>query len=147
MTERRKRRSIFDIISDYFESLEEHMEELRMALEQPSWDPRSCSLEPLCNIFITADEVLVTADLPYADTESIEVKPLTDELIEIKAKMNRTVRFHDFGITYRNGEFHTFYCQTRIPVPVQMNKMSVSFKRGILEVRLPRKRGYPIKVE
>ncbi|MCW3985708.1 MAG: hypothetical protein NWE91_04790 [Candidatus Bathyarchaeota archaeon] len=48
---------------------------------------------------------------------------------------------------HQKGEFSTFNCQTHIPVPVDMEKQEAKFKKGILEVRLPRKKGYEIKIE
>lgn len=146
---RRKRRSIFDLISDYIEdlrTLSEELGEVAMA-ERPSWDLRSCCIEPLCNVFVTADEVVVTADLPNTNPDTIKVEPLTSDVLEIKAEMKRKIRFDEFGITHRRGEFQYFRCQTRIPVPVETKRMKTQFKHGILEVHLPRKKGYRIKVE
>ena len=43
----RRRRSIFDIINEYFENLEEWAKRSREALiEKPSWDHRACTIEP-----------------------------------------------------------------------------------------------------
>ena len=149
MYRERRKRSILEIMSDYMENLDALADELleSAVTERPSWDIRSCCLEPLCNIFVTADEVVVTADLPYAQPETVEVEAVGENLIEISAKMRRKVRFDDFGITHREGEFSSFRSRARIPVPVETKRMKVSFKRGILEVHLPRKKGYRIKIE
>ncbi|MGC9346128.1 MAG: hypothetical protein ACP5ER_05010, partial [Candidatus Bathyarchaeales archaeon] len=88
-----------------------------------------------------------TVDLPYAEENTIQVKPIGGNTIEISAKMRRKVRFDDFGITHYKGEFQTLRCQTRIPVPVYMDRMEIRFKRGILEIRLPRKHRYEIPIE
>jgi len=140
---RRRRRSVFELMGEYMEDLEEMAEELveSAVAERPSWDVRSACLEPLCNIFVAADEVVVTADLPYVEAETVRVEAVSEDLIEIVAKMRQKLRFDDFGITHRRGEFSSFRCQARIPVPVDMERMKVYFKRGILEVHLPRKRG------
>lgn len=144
----RRRRSIFDLIDEYFENLEESIRRLRENLmEKPSWDRKTCTIEPLRDISLTPTEVIVTVDLPYAEENTIRVKPLDRNAIEITAKMRRKVSFDDFGITHYKGEFQTFHCQTRIPVPVYMDKMEVHFKRGILEIRLPRKHEYEIPIE
>jgi len=130
-------------MGEYMEDLEEMAEELveSAVAERPSWDVRSACLEPLCNIFVAADEVVVTADLPYVEPETVKVEAVNEDLIEIGAKMRQKLRFDDFGITHRRGEFSSFRCQARIPVPVNMERMKIYFKRGILEVHLPRKRG------
>ncbi|MEM3612261.1 MAG: Hsp20 family protein [Candidatus Bathyarchaeia archaeon] len=143
----RRRRSIFDIIDEYFESLETWAERVRETLmERPSWNCRTCTMEPLRDIMVTADEVIVTVDLPYAEQNTIEVKPISRDAIEISAKMRRKISFDEFGITHRKGEFQRFHCQTRIPVPVYMDRMEIRFKRGILEIRLPRKHEYEIPI-
>jgi len=149
MYERKKKRSIFDIMSEYVEDFEALADELMESAfpEHPSWNTESCCLEPLCNVFVTPDEVVVTADLPNTEPETVKVEALGEDLIEIVAKMKRKMRFDDFGITHREGEFSSLRCQTRIPVPVDTKRMKISLKRCILEIRLPRKRGYEIKVE
>jgi HSP20 family molecular chaperone IbpA len=144
----RRRRTIFDLIDEYFESLEEYAERLsEMLMERPSWNCRTCTMEPLRNVIVTPTEVVVTVDLPYAEENTIQVKPVSKNVLEISAEMKKKVRLDDFGITHYDGEFQTFHCQTRIPVPVYMDKMEVHFKKGILEVRLPRKHEYEIPVE
>ena len=144
----KRRRSIFDIIDEYFQGLEEWTEELRETLiERPSWNQKTCTIEPLRNIMITPTEVIVTVDLPYAEEKMIQIKPLDKNTIQISAKMKRKISFDDFGITHHRGEFQTFNCQTRIPVAVYMDKMEIRFKKGILEIRLPRKHEYTIPME
>lgn len=115
--------------------------------EKPSWNCKACTIEPLYDMSITPNEVIVTVDLPYIEGNTISVKPISKEAIEISAKMKRKISFDDFGITHYKGEFQTFHVQTRIPVPVYMDKMEVRFKRGILEIRLPRKYEYEIPIE
>jgi HSP20 family molecular chaperone IbpA len=144
----KKRRSISDIINEYFQNLEEQAGRFREALiEKPSWDHRACTIEPLRNIMVTPTEVIVTVDLPYAEENAIRVKPVGRDAIDILAKMKRKIRFDDFGITHYKGEFETLRCQTRIPVRVYMDKMEVRFKKGILEIHLPRKHEHEIPIE
>lgn len=149
MTSESRKRSIFELIREYMRAIEEEIEERVREFfeERPSWNPRTCTLEPLCNVFVTPNEVIITADLPYAEENDIEVKPLNENLVEIKAKLKRKICFRDLGITHHKGEFSMFYCQVHIPVAVESNRRKVSFRNGILEVRLPRKRGYKIKIE
>jgi len=145
---KRKRRSLYDLISSYVEDFENLSEEMGRAFaERPSWDTRSCCIEPLCSVFIAVDEVVVTADLPNTKPDTIKVEQVGEDTLEIRADMRRKVSFEEFGITHRKGEFSFFRCQTRIPVAVDAKRMRTRFKRGILEVRLPRKKGVRIKVE
>ena len=144
----KKKRSIFSVINEYFGDLDDWFERFREELiEKPSWNRRSCTMEPLRNIAVTPTEVVITVDLPYADESEIQVKPLGKDTVDISAKMRRKIRFHDLGITHLKGEFQTLQCQTRIPVPVCMETIRVRFKRGILEIRLPRKHEHEIPVK
>lgn len=144
----KKKRSIFDVIDEYFDGLEEWAERFRDRLiERPSWNQKTCTIEPLRDIMVTPTEVIVTADLPYAEENTIQVKPLDSNIIQISAKMKRKIRLDDFGITHYRGEFQTFQCQTRIPVPVYMNKMEIRCKKGMLEIHLPRKHKHTIPTE
>ena len=148
MRKERRRRTVFELMDDYFEELDTIMDEMvESALERPSWDIESSSLEPLCNIFVAADEVVVTADLPYAKPDTIKVKTISKDLIEITAKMKSKKCFQDFGVTHRKGEFSNFRCRIHVPVPVDTKRAKGSFRHGIFEVHMPRKRGYRIKVE
>lgn len=144
----RKRRSIFDIIDEYFESLEEWAERVtERFMDRPSWNQETCTIEPLCDIMITPTEVIVTVDLPYTEKNKIKIKPIDNRTIEVSARMKRKIRFDEFGITHCKGEFEKLHCQIRIPVPISMDKMEVDFKKGILEIRLPRKKEYQIPLE
>lgn len=144
----RRKRSIFDWIREYIEEFEETTEEImRGFFDQPSWDLESSSLEPLFNISVTSDKVIVTADLPYARPETVKIDMISEDLIEISAKMRVKLKFEDFGVVHREGEFSCFHCWVPLPVPVDTKEAKARFKRGILEISLPRKRGYRIKVE
>jgi HSP20 family molecular chaperone IbpA len=146
VSNRRRRRSIFDLINEYMEEMETMAEEL-MPMERPSWDITTRTIEPLCNVFVAPDEVIVTADLPFSEPNSIKVEPVDEKTLEISAKIKRRVCCEDLGIVHQRGEFSTFNCQILIPVRVDTEKKQVKFKKGMLEVRLPKKKGYEIKVE
>jgi len=146
VSSRKRRRSIFDLISDYVEEMESLADDL-LSVERPSWDVRASTIQPLCNVSVAQDEVVVTADLPFSDPDSIKIELSDERTLEISAKIRRRVCCEDLGIIHQRGEFSTFNCQTRIPVAVDMKRRTKRFKKGILEVRLPRKKGYEIKVE
>lgn len=149
MSRERRRRSIFELMHEYMEELERRADEFFESAfaERPRWDVESCSLEPLRSVSVAADEVVITADLPYTKPETVKVEAVSEDLIEIVAEMRGKLRFDDLGIAYRDGEFNCLRCKARIPVPVDTGRMKIHFKRGIIEIHLPRKRGYKIKVE
>jgi HSP20 family molecular chaperone IbpA len=130
-------------------SLDEYLEELNILTdklmsyatsERPSWNTETCCLQALSNIFITPREVIVTADLPNIESETIKVESINGNTIEITAKMKKKVQFADLGIYHRQGEFTFLRCQGRLDVEVDTEKMKISCENGILELRLPRKK-------
>ena len=144
----KRKRSIMDILDNYFEELEEQFERWRETLtERPSWNQKACTMEPLRHMRVTPTEVIVTVDLPLTKENTIQVRPVDKSTIEILASMKRKIRFTDFGITHHKGEFQKLHCHLRVPVPVYMEKMELRFKKGILEIRLPRKHEYTIPLE
>jgi HSP20 family molecular chaperone IbpA len=78
--------------------------------------------------------------LPNVEPETIKVEAINENIIEITAKMKEKVRFADFGICHRKGEFSFLRCQGRLDVAVIVEKMKISCEKGILEVRFPRKK-------
>lgn len=139
MLEKKKRRS-FDFIDAYFEDFERWVERMdEMFTQKPCWNLRNCTMEPLREINMTATEVIVTADLPLTEESTVQVRPI-DNSLEISAKMRRKLRLHELGISQYQGEIEKFRCHVHIPVPVNMDKMGIKYKKGILEVHLPRKR-------
>lgn len=139
MRERKKRRSP-NVVDEYFGGIEEWAERMDETLAQkPSWNLKDCTMEPLREINMTATEVIVTVDLPLTQESAVQVRP-TDNSLEISAKMRRKLHLHELGISYHRGEIQKFQCHIRIPVPVNMDKMSIKYKKGMLEVHMPRKR-------
>jgi HSP20 family molecular chaperone IbpA len=135
-----RRRSVSEIIDAYFADFDRWAEGFRQVFtERPSWNLRTCSIEPLREMMITPNEVLVTVDLPFTRKGTVKVEPVGSNALEITAKMTRKIRLDDLGISYCRGEFQKFHSHLLIPVSVNMKKMDVQYKKGILEIHMPRK--------
>jgi HSP20 family molecular chaperone IbpA len=133
----------------HLDTLIEYLEELKMLTDKlmefaspegPSWNIETCCLHALSNIFITPKEVIITADLPNIEPETVKVEVINENLIEITAEMKEKMRFTDLGISHREGEFSFLWCQGRVQEPIDIEKMRISCEKGILEVRFPRKK-------
>ena len=136
----KKKHSISEMIDEYFRNLDKWTEQFEESLVQrPSWNLKACTIEPLREILVTPTEVIVTVDLPYTEKNAVKVKPVNKTSLEITAKMKRKIRLDELGMTHCKGEFQKFHCHIRIPVSVKMDQMETQFKRGILEIHLPRK--------
>jgi len=139
--ERPKKGSSFEEIEEYLQKIEELVQEVKTIAfpEGPNWNTETCCLHALSNVFITPREVIITADLPFIEPKSIQVNAMDENHIEILAKMKKKINFKDLGIFHRQGEFSFLRCQGRLQVAISADKMRVSCKDGILEVRFPRK--------
>ena len=135
----KKSRTVWEMLTEYFGDLEEEFDRWKANLERPSWNRKNCTVEPLHDLKITPTEVVVTVDLPLTVKSKVQVKPLDDNVLEISAEMKRKVRFSELGITHCKGEFQKYHSHSRIPVPVDMEKMQIEYKKGLLEIHLPRK--------
>jgi len=136
----KKRKPVRGAVDSYFNGLEREFERWRETLfERPSWNLKAGTMEPLKDMKVTSTEVLVTVDLPLTVESSLQVKPLDVDTLEISAKMRRTVNFREFGATHHKGEFQRFDCYIQVPVPVIMDDMKIKFKKGLLELHIPRK--------
>lgn len=121
-----------DIEKDIFDAIGEMFE------ERCTWDPDECCLEPLTNYIETENEIIVTADLPYVKKDEIDIH-VTDDMLDLQAKLDQTVNFSQWGTVQRRVEFSKFHKHIKLPSGVDSDNISATFKSGILEIRLPKK--------
>jgi HSP20 family molecular chaperone IbpA len=86
---------------------------------------------------MTADEVVLTLDLPFVSAKSIRIRYLTADAIEIYAETSKKISFKDLGVKHRHGEFTCYHARIKVPAPIK-RKMSSKLKRGVLEVHIER---------
>jgi len=87
---------------------------------------------------VTAEEVVLTVDLPYVEQKGVKLERSTEDSIELYAETNRKITFKDLGIKHRRGEFTCYHAIIRMPVPVNERKITKKFKHGLLEAHIPR---------
>ena len=108
------------------------------SLHGSGWNVAASCIHPLYDLFVAPTEVVLTVDLPYVEEKQVKLRCPTDDSVEVVAETNRKITFKDLGAKHRHGEFTCYRAMIRIPVPVDEKRMSTKFKRGILEVHLPR---------
>jgi HSP20 family molecular chaperone IbpA len=86
---------------------------------------------------MTANEVVLTIDLPFVSRKSIRIRYLTADAIEIYAETSKRISFKDLGVKHRHGEFTCYHARIKVPVPIK-RKMTSKLKRGVLEVHFER---------
>ncbi len=129
-----KKKQLFETMDEYFKRAEFMFERALM----PSWNEAAQSIEPLYNISVGSNEVIVTVDLPYVNHEEVTLKLPADDMVEVSANTKRRITFADMGVRHRGGQFKSYHARIHMPVPVVESGMTSKFKRGVLEIRLPR---------
>lgn len=131
---RERRKHLFELVDEYVRRAEFYAERAFAS----GWNEVAACIEPLYNIFVGANEVILTVDLPYVDAEDVALKVVSEDTIEVLANTNRKITFDDLGVKHREGEFTRYHTRIHIPVAVNESGMAYKFKRGVLEVHLPR---------
>jgi HSP20 family molecular chaperone IbpA len=129
-----KRKHLFEAMDEYFKRAEYMFERVFV----PSWNEAAQTIEPLYNMAVGSSEVIVTVDLPYVNPEEVTLKVPADDTVEIYANTKRQITFADMGVRHRGGQFKGYHARINMPVPVLESGMTSKFKRGVLEIRLPR---------
>ena len=140
MTEKKETQSTLDTLEKYlleFKALSNELKTIAFP-DGPSWNIENSCLYALSNVSITPKEVIITADLPNIELETVKVRVTDGNLIKISAKLKKKMKFSDFGIFHRNGEFTSLSCIDYVNETIDFKKLVISFKNGILEVRIPK---------
>jgi len=136
-----RRRKLSDWIDEFFE-------QAYSELMSPSWDAIKRCLVPLINIEDKEDEIVVTADLPCVESkEDIDLN-VTEDNLEIIAKMKEAIRWERWGTSQRHLEFQTFRKSIRLPEKVNSEGSRAVFRNGVLKVSLPKvRKRFTIKIQ
>jgi HSP20 family protein len=106
---------------------------------------------PSIDIYEEGDDVVVKTELPGMDKKDIDVN-LSENRITISGEKKKEEKV-DKKNYYRLERSHGSFSRTfTLPAEVQTDKAKASFKKGILEVRIPkteqaRKRVQKLKIE
>jgi len=124
------------------------LEETIWGEERPMFDLTRRCLEPLAHVREEEDRIIVTVDLPYVRRkEDINVSVSGNNLV-IEAKMRRSVQYSTLAGVYRDLSFDTYRKVIKLPENVEPSKAVARFKRGILEVVIPKKvKKFRVRVE
>ena len=92
---------------------------------------------PAVNIFSTADEAIVTAELSGVDAAALDISVLGDTLtlrgVRNAPELKQGEKFHR-----RERMYGRFQRIVRLPYRVEADKVDASAKDGVLKIRLPR---------
>jgi HSP20 family protein len=99
---------------------------------------------PLVNITETKDSFVVRADIPNLDPEDLNVS-VTDDLLIIKGEKRKKISYKTDGIKH----IESFSSRVRLPSRVKIENVRAKYKKGVLEIVLPKYRpsaSMPVKI-
>jgi HSP20 family protein len=129
----------FEDIFRQFQEMERLMAEMMRGFggfgrEFPGFE---AGFEPRIEMYETPDEVVVRAEMPGLDKDSIDVKVRGNYLIikGVKKQENKEEKENVFFSESFYGEF-----QRVIPLPVEVKEEGIEaiYDKGVLEIRLPK---------
>ena len=116
------------------------------ALENSSYD---LGFIPPVDIYATNDELYVFVNLPGINPQDVDVSTSKDTL-SISGEIKPSTLPEGASCLRQERNFGQFKRVFRLPLPVQHDKVSASFKDGVLGIKLPKAeeiKGHQVKVE
>jgi len=92
---------------------------------------------PLINIWVNADEAVLTTEIPGVDAQSVDIS-VAGKTVSLKGK--RDPEPEEEGKTYHRRErwYGSFAKTVDLPFNVETNAVEASFRKGVLTVKLPK---------
>lgn len=92
---------------------------------------------PSLDLSETKNDIVVKAELPGIDTKDIDIS-LTNDVLSIKGekKQEKEEKEEDYHFVERS--YGSFTRSIRLPRDVQSDKISASYKNGVLKITLPK---------
>lgn len=105
-----------------------------------SWPTEEEEWQPAIDVAETEDELMVNVEIPGMDPKDIDVSVSEGTLlIKGEKKLEAEEKEADYRLIERN--YGTFIRSIRLPAEVQGDKISASYKNGVLTVVLPKFQG------
>jgi len=127
----------FEDMFRQFQEMERLMAEMLRGFGRGEFPGMELGFEPRIEMYETPDEVVVRAELPGIDKDSIDVKVRGNYLIirGVKKQEKKDERDNVFFSETFYGEFQRVI---PLPVEVQEDKIEAYYDKGVLEIRLPK---------
>jgi HSP20 family protein len=107
----------------------------QFGMPTPVMEPMRPSLA--VDMWETESDVKVRADLPGVDPKDLDVT-LLDDTLTIKGQVKHEEEVEEEGYYSSERRYGSFQRQILIPTPVQEDKIRAVYKRGVLDITLPK---------
>jgi HSP20 family protein len=118
-----------------FRELEREMEE--MLARFPGWGEREAVWAPAVDMVDHKDELVLRADLPGLDEKDIDVT-VQDGTLTIRGERKEEKEEKKEDYYYAERRYGAFARSLTLPAGVEPDKVKAVFKKGVLEVHLPK---------
>lgn len=102
------------------------------------YHPQECGHSPAANVFETEKDFNIELALPGFDKNEVELK-FHKDILTIVAKHKEESEDKNLKYTHREFGARNFTKRYELPETVDVEKISASFKNGILNVVMPKK--------
>jgi HSP20 family protein len=92
---------------------------------------------PAVDLYDEKDDIVVKAELPGMEKDNIEVN-LSGNRLTIKGEKKQEEEVKREGYYRSERSYGSFLRSLELPTEVQTDKVKAAFKKGILEIRLPK---------
>jgi HSP20 family protein len=92
---------------------------------------------PLCDMHETKDDLYVTLEVPGVREKDIQVA-ITGDLLTVKGERKWEKELKDDSVYRVERIYGKFERTVPLPVPVQADKVTASYRDGVLEIKLPK---------
>lgn len=92
---------------------------------------------PSIDLYETADEVVAEVELPGINPDNVELR-LTPDTLTIRGEQKEERTIDHEGYYRSERRLGSFYRQIPLPVEVLSDRARAKYRRGILEIRMPK---------
>ena len=117
--------------------LEREMEDAFGRLPAWPWGDRERGWGPAVDMVDHDDEIVLRADLPGLDEKDIEVR-VQDHTLTIQGERKEEKEDKKENYYYSERSYGAFVRSVMLPTTVEADKIRATFKKGVLEVHLPK---------
>ncbi|MBI2265834.1 MAG: Hsp20/alpha crystallin family protein [Armatimonadetes bacterium] len=104
--------------------------------------------QPMVNVFETADDLIVRADLPDMEAGEIDISATTDT-ITIKGERKIPDELAGMELILKEQPGGTFFRTLSVPCRIKETEIKASYRNGVLEIRVPKsnEKGKSIQID
>jgi HSP20 family protein len=135
---------------EFDRSMDRVFDELLMRTPRRPVSPMTVrAWEPPIEMFETATEVIVRAELPNVDPKKVDIA-VVEDLLTLKGETKHEEEHKERNYFYRELVYGTFTRTIKLPAPVKGPEAKAVYKDGVLEVTIPKAehvKPIPVKVQ